>query len=687
MADIRFIDLDEASVPGSDYYVPSDSATDGVKKIKPANFGISTATQTALDLKANSADLGTASANATTDFATAAQGATADSALQPSDIGTTVQAYSSALNAVSGTNTGDQTITLTGDVTGTGTGSFAATIGATKVTSAMLNADVFSMAHSWSGQQTFVAPVLGTPASGVATNLTGLPLSTGVTGNLPVANLNGGTSASSTTFWRGDGTWATPAGGGSSTFDYDTVTDATAATIPSGQNMVRTGGYAAVGDGGGALYAKIATPAPVKAWHFQSADGAYWELREDEPNELMLGAVATATNAVQTAAIQSMFDYCSAKSVPCHIVASHTITSKLTLVDNADVKGSGKNAILSLGYAGDMFEISGSYVVVRDLTMDGAGATYATGRGFYISGATDQLIDSCSAYNFGGPCMEFAFEKGVRATVSKGLWYRYAYATQPAIQCSTSAETVGGRAFIRLACAGGRLIDLSGANDVSILGCSTTFIDFSSNTKKASVVGNRIANAAIPATITVTGIQHSFAGNIISGDITLTGSNIGWSNDNIVAGTLSDTNTGSTPNTVSIVAKSYTPAWTAATTNPVIGNGTLLGEYERDGNYVIARVQASFGSTTTFGSGVYSFSLPIAPYTHAKDIIGTAYGLDSGTSFIVGVSIIAVAGTTVQLLLGAAPVNNVGPTVPITWASGDRIQFEIRYRITSTGNT
>jgi hypothetical protein len=88
----------------------------------------------------------------------------------------------------------------------------------------------------------------------------------------------------------------------------------------------------------------------------------------------------------------------------------------------------------------------------------------------------------------------------------------------------------------------------------------------------------------------------------------------------------------------------YTPAWTASSTNPVLGNGTLTGRYMKIGRTVFCNINLITGSTTTYGSGQYSFSLPSTVAASGTATIGHAHLL--GTADRWGGQMVISSGAT-----------------------------------------
>jgi hypothetical protein len=115
----------------------------------------------------------------------------------------------------------------------------------------------------------------------------------------------------------------------------------------------------------------------------------------------------------------------------------------------------------------------------------------------------------------------------------------------------------------------------------------------------------------------------------------------------------------------------YTPTWSSTGTPPALGNGSISGAYTKIGRTVLYRIILVMGSTSTFGTGAYTFTLPVAAIGGSFPA-GSMRILDASPAqqymrHVFQNSVTVVAG------IGDGASTFVAATVPITFATSDTI--------------
>jgi len=122
--------------------------------------------------------------------------------------------------------------------------------------------------------------------------------------------------------------------------------------------------------------------------------------------------------------------------------------------------------------------------------------------------------------------------------------------------------------------------------------------------------------------------------------------------------------------------QTYAPTWTGSAVNPAIGNGTITGRYVQIGKMVWLRIKMLAGTTTTFGTGDWRFTLPVA--AAAQDAGATATFFDSSASAVYH-GLARFNGSLLRAYTNASPAVLVDPTNPFTWATADFCELDLVY--------
>jgi len=277
--------------------------------------------------------------------------------------------YNPATNAVLANLAGSTGLPLTTGVTGT----LPVANGGTGVTTSTGTGNtVLSISPS------LTTPALGTPSAAVLTSATGLPLTTGVTGTLPVAN--GGTGVTTSTGTGNTVLSASP-----------TLTGTmTAATISATTVNATTGAFTSVS---GAVTATGSTTSRTLANRFG-----------DPANVKDFGAVGNGVTN-DTAAIQAAINYMNTTysgGIVFVPAGNYYVPGGLTLKGGVELVGEGRGSTTIQAQAVDVtvitFDATSNYAALRNLFISGYQNAAATTNAVSVANNVAVIMKDCNIW-------------------------------------------------------------------------------------------------------------------------------------------------------------------------------------------------------------------------------------------------------------------------------------------------
>lgn len=395
--------------------------------------------------------------------------------------------------------------------------------------------------------------------------------------------------------------------------DYDSTSAVTSASVNASINYIRTAGYYAAGDGGGALYKRVVSAPSHNGYITSNGSSVYWELSEILPNVKMFGAKNDVTFN-STTAIQNAIDYVEARNGGPLRLGSGIYRIESTLNMNAtvavDLYGDGADGI---------HDVAGTAAAATTLAWYGsAGGTVlavqspaATGHMQTGPSVDDVKIDCRGVAGIG------LLVKSVRGGTFRRIYVLDS--TISAFKLTNYDKNVSGEATDTNSCVFDRLswrcIDSAAVRPShglwltadSFVGNANVSLNTFEQCSGQNWGGS--ANAAV----NITGITQASPGvvtanshGLVNGDIVYVTSVVGMTQVNdrrfTVAGATANTFQLSGVNTTSYTA--YTSGGTVSKITQASGHGLFLECGDNNNFYRCAFYRANSGTGGTFYEGV-----------------------------------------------------------------------------------